>query len=76
MYDVDARIVRVEKSRHENICCGLRRKLGEDLSLCCDLLLAIQECCAGRVLVAVGGFVSLQLVVELFFVLSKIILDF
>ena len=76
MDDVDAWIVGIEETRNEDISRGLRWKSGEDFGPRYRLHLAIQEPCPGRTLFTVAGHVSFQLVVVLFLVLGKVVLDF
>lgn len=77
MYDVDARIIRVEKSRNKYIGRWLRWELRKDLGFCGGLLCPVEERNTRRVFVAVlSRLVSLQLLVVLLFMLGEVVLDF
>jgi hypothetical protein len=76
MYDVDARIIRVEEPRHEDVGGRFGGELRKNLGFGSRLLLAVQECSARRMLVAVARLVPLQLLVVLLLVLVKVVFDF
>jgi hypothetical protein len=76
MYDVNAWVVGVEEPGNKYICRRFGWKLREDLGLCRSLLRAVEECNAWRMFVALGSFVSLQLLVVLLLMLGEIVLDF
>jgi hypothetical protein len=76
MYDMNAGIICIEESRHEDIRCRLRWKLGQNLGLRCGLLLAVQECRARWMLIAVTSFIPFQLIIVLFLVFGEVVLDF
>jgi hypothetical protein len=76
MDNVDPGVIRVEESRYEDVCGGLRRELRQNLCFRCSLLLTVQKGGAGWMFIAVTGLVSLQLVIVLLLVFCKVIFDF
>ena len=76
MYDVNAGVVCIEKSRDEDIGRGLRWESRQDFSSRGWFLSTHEKGCARWPVFAVRRLVLLQLILVLLLVLDEVVLDF